>query len=121
MSLIEHANRELTLAGLFDEDSDYDGMLGKSALELIEVFAKQGHSGYSAMLTRDLFSKLSNFENLTEITNDPEEWNDVSEISGRPMWQNRRNFGLFSEDGGINYYNIKEDDLKKNFVSKDVR
>lgn len=64
MSLIEHANKELTKAGLFDKDSDYNGELGNGVLELMTVFANQGHSGYSAMLTRDLFHRLSNFEEL---------------------------------------------------------
>lgn len=63
-NLIDHANKELTKAGLFDKDADYDGELGKAVLELITVFAGQGHSGYSATLTRDFFYKLSNFEEI---------------------------------------------------------
>lgn len=47
-NLTDYAKDELTRAGLFDKDSDYDGMLGTAALEIIEVFAKQGHSGMSA-------------------------------------------------------------------------
>lgn len=62
--LLKHANKELKKAGLFDKDSDYDGMLGESVSELISTFAEQGHSGYSAMMTRELFHKLSNFEEL---------------------------------------------------------
>ena len=56
--------KQLTRVGLFDEDSDYDGMLGKAVLELITVFANQGHSGYSAQMTRELFHKLNIFEEL---------------------------------------------------------
>jgi hypothetical protein len=63
-NLVNHANAELKKAGLFDKDSDYGGMLGEDVSELIAVFAKQGHSGYSAMMTRELFYKLSNFEEL---------------------------------------------------------
>ncbi len=62
--LINHAKEELTRVGLFDKDSDYDGMLGNAVLELITVFAKQGHSGMSAEMTRELFYKLSGFEKL---------------------------------------------------------
>lgn len=64
MNLIDHANTELKKVGLFDKDSDYDGMLGEGVLELITVFANQGHSGMSAQMTRELFHKLSNFEKL---------------------------------------------------------
>lgn len=63
-NLVNHATAELKKAGLFDKDSDYDGMLGEGVLELITVFANQGHSGYSAQITRELFNKLSNFEEL---------------------------------------------------------
>ena len=62
--LIDHANAELSRVGLFDKDSDYDGELGKGVLELITVFAGQGHSGMSAEMTRELFHKLSNFETI---------------------------------------------------------
>lgn len=63
-NLVNHAKSELTRVGLFDNTSDYDGMLGDAVLELITVFANQGHSGWSAQMTRGLFSKLSNFEEL---------------------------------------------------------
>lgn len=63
-NLIDHANQQLSKHGMFDKDADYDGELGNAILELITVFAGQGHSGYSAMLTRECFSKLSNFEEL---------------------------------------------------------
>jgi hypothetical protein len=63
-NLIDHANTELKKHGMFDKDSDYDGMLGEGVLELVTTFANQGHSGYSAMLTREMFYKLSNFEEL---------------------------------------------------------
>lgn len=106
MSLVEHAERELRLAGLFDKDSDYGGMLGGAALELIKVFASQGHSGFSAGMTRDLFALLSNFKTLTPITSNPEEWTDVSEMSGGPMWQSKRCPSVFSKDGGATWYDL---------------
>ncbi len=70
-NLVDHANRELRLAGLFDEDSDYGGMLAEAVVELIGKFSEQGHSGASAHMTRKLFNELSAFNNLTPLTNDP--------------------------------------------------
>ena len=64
-NLVNHAQEELTKAGLFDKDSDYNGMLGDAVLDLMQVFADQGHSGFSAQMTRELFYKLSNFEELS--------------------------------------------------------
>ena len=112
MSLVNHAKRELRLAGLFDADSDYDGLLAESVVKLMEVFADQGHSGGSAHLTRDLFNKLSAFKNLTPLTNDPKEWMLVADgqsdgkVPG--VWQNSRNSEAFSEDGGKTYYLLSE-------------
>jgi len=44
--------------GLYDKDSDYNGMIGKWIEELSAVFANQGHSGMSANLTLIIFDKL---------------------------------------------------------------
>jgi len=115
--LVDHGKEELERAGLFDKDSDYDGMLGEAVLELLQTFSKQGHSGFSAQLTMELFNKLAKYETLTEITDDPEEWMAVSEdmALGKGVWQSRRNPALFSNDGGKNYYSIDDDkrELKK--------
>lgn len=108
MSLIEHAKLELKKAGLFDKDADYSGWVAESALKLIELFASQRHSGMSAALTRELFSKLANFEVLTPISSDPSEWTDRSEMSGKPFWQNKRDSHCFSEDGGNTWTRLVE-------------
>jgi len=113
MGLVEHAKKELELAGLFDKDSDYDGMLGHATVRLIEQFAKEGHSGFSAGYSRFLFSKLANFENLTPITDNPEDWMDISDMQGsKPGWQCKRNCALFSEDGGKTYHSVSENRKK---------
>ncbi len=103
-NLTSHAETELRRAGLFDKDSDYNGMLGTAVLELVKLFAKQGHSGYSANMTLQLFSRLGAYRPLTPITNDPAEWNDVSEISDGPWFQNKRDLSAFSHDGGKNHW-----------------
>lgn len=107
-TLTEYAKEELNRAGLLDKDSDYDGMLGESALEIIEVFSKQGHSGASASMVTDIVEKLMRYEPLTELTYGPDEWMEVSEESGVPMWQNKRRFTVFSIDGGKTHYELKD-------------
>lgn len=109
MSLVEHAETELKIAGLFDGDSDYEGMLGESVLELVKVFAGQGHSGYSAMMTVDLLSRLLKYEPLGPLTDNPSEWNHIDERMGGPnLWQSRRNPQALSHDGGKTYYLLSE-------------
>lgn len=111
-NLIDHAKYELELAGLLDKGSDYDGMLGKAVLELVKVFAKQGHSGFSAQRTLDVFSIVANYKPLTPIGDTKDEWMDVSASSGTPMWQNKRRSTTFSRDAGSTWYDI--DDSKLN-------
>ena len=100
-NLIKHAERELELAGLMSKDSDYNGMLGTAALELIKVFSEQGHSGCSAGMTIGLFSKLADFKPLCPLTLADDEWNEV----GESIYQNKRNSAVF-KDGlrGDAYY-----------------
>lgn len=91
-NLIKHAQRELEIAGMFDEDSDYSGMAGKDILELIEVFASQGHSGASASIVRQLFNKLADFQPLCPLTFKDEEWG-----TGADQFQNNRNTAVFKK------------------------
>lgn len=95
-NLVPHARRELERAGLFREDSDYSGMLGDAVLDLVRVFAAQGHSGFSAHMAIDLFRRVASYDVLTPLTSDPSEWNEV----GTDVWQNRRKSSCFSSDGG---------------------
>ena len=111
-NLTDHAKYELELAGLFDKDSDYDGALGTAVMELVEVFAKQGHSGFSAHRMLAIFNEVANFKPLTPIGKSPDEWVDQSEASDEPMWQNKRRGSTFSRDGGKTWYDI--DDPKLN-------
>lgn len=114
MSLVEHAKREMELAGIFDKDSDYGGMLGPAVMKLVEVFAAEGHSGMSANICLEIFDLVARFKALTPITSDPSEWMDVKEYGGPDspaFWQNRRESTWFSTDGGKTAYNI--DDPKR--------
>lgn len=105
-----HAERELRRAGLFDKGSDYGGMLAPAIMNLIRIFAAEGHSGMSAAMALQIFTRLASFRALTALTADPAEWSDVSDMSGEPMWQNIRQSTCFSKDGGKTYYDIDEKD-----------
>lgn len=107
-NLVKYAEEELKRAGWFDEDSDYDGEIGNAALEIVKIFSKQGHSGTSAEIVTSLVERLLRYEPLTPLTYEPDEWMDVSKESGHPMWQNKRKFSTFSEDGGKTHYDIND-------------
>lgn len=104
-TLKKHAERELKLAGFYNKDSNYGGMIPEAVMELMEVFAKQGHSGGSAPIVANLFKKLAMYENLTPLTGNDDEWNDISETqSGRKVWQNNRVSSVFKDEDGRAYY-----------------
>jgi hypothetical protein len=108
--LVDHAKYEMDLVGLFDQDADYEGMIANSVMELMQTFAGQGHSGGSSEITRDLFHRLSNFETLSSITDDPDEWQDTIEMGtdkSKTLWQNKRDPKFFSKDGGKTYYDVE--------------
>jgi len=107
--LKDHAKYELERAGFFSKESDYEGVLGESVLELCECFAKQGHSGFSAPWALEIFNKLAQFHTLTPLTDDPNEWENVSHLASKddpPMWQNKRDSSYFSNDGGKTWWNV---------------
>ena len=114
--LVDHAKRELMLAGMFDKEVDESEAAGswnilcaEAVVELMELFARQGHSGMSASMTQELFNRLSKVEALTELTDNPDEWNDISEMQGgKPGWQSQRNPSAFSEDNGKTYYDLND-------------
>ena len=113
-NLVEHAKRELELAGFFDKDSDYDGALGESVLKLIEVFAKQGHTGGSAPATLNLFNILVNFDTIVPLTNKSDEWYDAS----AGLQQSKRNPSIFSDDGLQTYFDVRSDGKSKKPLKK---
>lgn len=98
-NLAGHAWDELDRAGLFAEDGDYGGMTGRAVMELVEVFAEQGHSGMSASIVIDLLRKVLAFEPLSPLTDDPAEWMEFTD----GLWQSRRQGQAFSKDGGKTY------------------
>ena len=100
-NLLKHAKKELELSGV-DEDI-YGDMTSKAVLELVEVFAKQGHSGMSAGYVRSLFNKVANYEPLTPLTGEDDEWTDVSEYGGGVQFQNKRCSNVFKGADGVAY------------------
>lgn len=110
--LIDHAHRELELlAPDPNEDADYGPSWLKSAvMPIIGVFAASGHSGGSAAMVLPLIQKLLQGENLTPITDEPHDWQDMTANGNplMPMWQCRRNSKFMSGDAGRTYWNVDE-------------
>lgn len=122
-NLVEWAKKELEDAGWFEdgEDSLYGDMLGKAVLDMMKVFSAQGHSGMSASLALALFKNLAAWKPLSPLTADPAEWEDVSEMMGRPCWQNKRDHSKFSYDEGKTWRDCNEqsDQLQTMWADED--
>jgi len=119
MSWDKWAIEEIKKAGLYDKDSDYGGLLGKALEELVKVFAKQGHSDYSASIVNQLFYRLVRYKPLTPITNDLDEWNFCWE-DGEKVYQAKRCPYLFATESQLKenkakdsgyYYKVDEEGL----------
>lgn len=100
-NLVEHARRELEIIG---EDKETT----KGLLKVIKAFSDMGHSGGSAAVCIPRITALLNYENLTPLTDDPEEWMEISSYlladTSKSLHQSIRNPAAFSEDGGKHYY-----------------
>ena len=84
MGLITHAEKEMELA--WPKSNEMQDAVKKDVLQLIEVFAKQGHSGMSAPYVLGVFTKLARFEPLSPLTGADDEWTEASE----GIFQNNR-------------------------------
>lgn len=103
-NFVTHARRELTALG-----EDQETIAGY--LKVMQAYSEMGHSGGSHSVAVSVIYELLQFNNLTPLTNNPEEWfyhgEDVWGSEGG-VWQNIRNGEAFSHDGGKTYYLLSE-------------
>lgn len=107
----------MRLAGLYDKDADYGGMIPDAVMVLVKAHSEQEHSGFSHGMVIDIFNKVINFKTLTPITSNSDEWMCISEFGPAPAWQNKRDPSYFSEDAGKTWYFL-DDPEKKNFPKR---
>ena len=90
-------------------DEKYVQRIGNCVYEICKLFAEQGHSGLSANITLQLLEELLVKENtLSPLTNNPDEWMDVTEMSGYKLHQSKRKFSCFSDDNLNTYYDTND-------------
>lgn len=102
-NLERHAERELSrLTGDPDGD-DMQQAMNKHILRMVRTFARKHHSGSSAGYAVGILQKLLRYEPLGPITDDPAEWQEISEEMGEVCWQNRRCSHVFKGADGRAY------------------
>ena len=135
-NLIDHAKVEFRAAGWTDENGKFNDEMQEDicnhVLKLLEVFSEEGHSGSSAPYAVNIFKSLAMFEPLVPLTGEDWEWVDVSDLSGRTLYQNKRCSHVFKDDDGaydihgIVWYEWYTDEetgkkYKSTFTSKESR
>ena len=75
MNITEYAKSELERLG--KDDEGMQELINKDILEIVERFASQGHSGFSASYALSVLERLLRFKPLTALTGEEEEWNDL--------------------------------------------
>lgn len=101
-NLTLHAERELKVAGLLGSNDEYDQAVADATLEIVKVFAKQGHSGFSASVTTSLVEKLMRFEPLGPLTGEDDEWT-ILDYDEDMKGQNKRCSHVFLRADGTAY------------------
>jgi hypothetical protein len=92
MGTVTHAEKEFDVLG-WPGDCEMQGWACENVLELLEVFAEQGHSGSSAPYVLNLFNKLAKFKPISPLTGEDNEWTEV----GEEVFQNKRDSAVFKK------------------------
>ena len=134
---IQYALREFKEAGWMDDDFNFSepdkmelenfGMSMQEAmcvhvLALLDIFAKEEHSGNSAPYAINLFTRLANFKPLTPLEDKEDQWNKVDDSS----YQHKRYSAIFKKDNGqaynvagIVFYKIDKNGDKSYYTNSD--
>jgi len=107
-NLIEHAKREFLKLGykpIQECEDDPNKWMQENVLELLDVFSKQGHSGFSASYVISYFTKLANYKPISSIMCTDDEWVDVAIDDNEVLFQNNRCGAVFKHSiDGKPYY-----------------
>ena len=98
-NLVDYAKEELKRIGMIDSGEPYNDIVTKAILDLIELFDSQGHSGFTASYTVNVFKRLAMYEPLTPLTGEDSEWNEIEP----GHYQNKRYSAVFKEKDGKAY------------------
>lgn len=96
-NIVLHAERELA-SSLSPSADEMDRLMAEQVIELLTLFSKHGHSGFSAPYAIGMFTKLANYEPLGPLIGDDSEWSDVSDFGGEDsytIYQNQRASHVF--------------------------
>ena len=101
MALVEFARDELARIGSGEPDEMQEAM-NAHILRMVETFADEGHSGFSAAYAVGILQRLLRFEPLTPLTGEEDEW-VVLDYGDEMAAQNKRCPHVFRRADGTAY------------------
>lgn len=105
MNSVEWAKKELDR--LVKDNDEMQIAMNNNILQIVEVFAGQGHSGFSAAYALNIIKRLLDWKPITPLTGEDDEWGEVPEWDKeRNLQQNKRCTAVFREnfDNSTAYY-----------------
>ena len=100
--ITDFARDELERIGLGENCQDpMDQDMRKCILDMIDMFADQGHSGFSANYMISVVTRLMNIKPLGPLTGDDSEWTLVQDDP--VLYQNKRYSAVFKDGNGRAY------------------
>lgn len=102
-----------------DEERKMQEAINKDILDIVELFANQDHSGFTAEYAIPIINKLLRQSFVTPLTGEDDEWIEVTD----GLWQNKREGAIFKQsdrfDGKAFYLDGKtfSDDGGKSFYT----
>lgn len=117
MELLVYAENELN--AIIEKNGDEDGIqraISEDILDIVSVFANQGHSGFSASYAIGVLKRVLNYKPLSPLTGEDDEWFEREDWGdGKHRQQNKRCFSVFRE----NYDNTTAKDTEAKVFSDD--
>ena len=90
---VEYAKSEL--ARITKDGDGLQDAINKNILDIVELFASQGHGVLSAGYTMSVLERLLRFKPLTPLTGEDDEWVNVSGETEQRYFQNKRCSSVF--------------------------
>jgi len=100
-NMTDFAIKEMDIIGLTDDD-EMNGAMRKHILHMVEEFADEGHTGFSASYALSILQKVLAFKPLSPLTGKDSEWMDVADN----LYQNTRYSAVFKKGKDGEAYDI---------------
>lgn len=102
INLETYAIDELTRIGMYDSDDEMNREMCEHILKMVDVFAEEGHSGFSAEYAIGILQKLLRYQPLSPLTGGDDEWIEVTD----GVFQNKRCSRIFKDGKDGQAYDI---------------